>query len=270
MAAILAHDVDPELVDGYLARLGFGERPEPTPEALAALQVAHLHRVPFENLDLHVGRRITIDVDRFVRKVVVDGRGGFCYELNGSVAWLLASLGWDVHPLEARVHGPGGPTQPFDHLCLRVGGAEPRLVDVGFGDCFDMPLPLRAGEVHHDTNGDFALAVVDDEWTDLVRGDRPAYRFSSRAHALDDFAPGCEFHQTPASHFMGSTVCSRRTDRGRVTLSGLTLITTVDGTRTESPVEPDDLGPLLAGEFGVVLAPADLERLRAASTPLSP
>ena len=79
------------------------------------------------------------------------------------------------------------------------------------------------------TDGDFTIVAVDDDWVDLRRGDRPAYRFSTSARALEDFAPGCAFHQSPASHFTKTTVCSLRTDTGRVTLSELTLVRTVSG-----------------------------------------
>jgi N-hydroxyarylamine O-acetyltransferase len=263
--SILDHDVDPSLADVYLTRLGFDERLAPTPEALDALHRAHLHRVPFENLDLHTGHGITLDVDRFVHKVAVDRRGGFCYELNGAFAWLLATLGFEVELLEGRVHGADGPVMPFDHLCLRVAGAAPMLADVGFGDCFDGPVPLRLDEVHRDTNGIFALTAVDEGWIDLVRGEKPVYRLSTDARSLEDFAPGCAFHQTAASHFMKSTVCSLRTDTGRVTLSELLLVRRVAGTRTESPIEPDEIDTILRDEFDVVLSPEDLDRLRKVS-----
>jgi N-hydroxyarylamine O-acetyltransferase len=256
---------DRDLVDGYLGRLGFEDRPAPTADRLDALQLAHLRRVPFENLDLHIGRPVVIDVDRFVRKVVVEGRGGFCYELNGAFAWLLTSLGYEVELLEARVHGPGGPTRPFDHLCLRVGGPGGWLVDVGFGDSFDRPLPLRFDEVHRDANGAFQLVDVGDGWVDLVRDGVPTFRFDRAPRAIEDFAPGCAFHQTPASHFLRNTICSLRTEDGRVTVSGLLLVTTVDGVRTEEPIDPPALGPLLADRFGVHLEHDEIERLVAAS-----
>jgi N-hydroxyarylamine O-acetyltransferase len=256
-----------DLVDAYLARLGIDDRPAPTTATLEALHRAHLGRVPFENLDIHIGRPITIDVDRFVRKVVLDARGGFCYELNGAFAWLLEQLGFSVDRLEARVHGADGPTRPFDHLGLRVTapGGEPMLADVGFGDSFDAPLPWALGVEHHDSNGVFRLQRVDDAWVDLCGADGPVYRAAMAARPLGDFAPGCAFHQSPDSHFTRNTVCSVRTVTGRVTLRGLTLVRTIDGHRRQQTIAPRELGTVLAAEFGVHLGGADLERLRAAS-----
>jgi N-hydroxyarylamine O-acetyltransferase len=256
-----------DLVGAYLARLGIDGRPPPTDVTLEALHRAHLTRVPFENLDLHIGRPIAIDVERFVTKVVVDRRGGFCYELNGAFAWLLEALGYAVDRLEARVHGPGGPVRPFDHLCLRVTapGREPVLADVGFGDCFDAPLPLTPGIERHDSNGTFRLEPVDAEWTDLVGGAGPQYRFRGAARPLGDFAPGCAFHQSPASHFTQNTIGSLRTASGRVTVRGLTLVRTVDGERRQEAIDPAELGAVLHAELGIDLAPDDLARLLVAS-----
>ena len=254
-----------DLVDAYLARLGFVDRPPPDPATLEALHRAHLRRVPFENLDIHIGRPITIDVDQFVTKIAVARRGGFCYELNGAFAWLLDSLGFAVDRLEARVHGEGGPIRPFDHLCLRViaPSREPVLADVGFGECFDAPIPLRFGVDHQDAAGVFRLEPSDDGWTDLRRGGRPVYRFSSAARQIDDFAPGCAFHQSLQSHFTQNTVCTLRTDTGRTTVHGLTLVRTVDGERREETIDPDELGGVLAAEFGIQLPTDALDRLRA-------
>jgi N-hydroxyarylamine O-acetyltransferase len=262
-----ASAMNERLVDRYLARLGFDRRPERSAATLDALHRAHLQRVPFENLDIHLGRPITIDVDRFVDKVVVDRRGGFCYELNGAFGWLLESLGFDVERLEGRVHGEAGPIRPFDHLCLRVGapGLDPVLVDVGFGECFDAPVPFAFGVEHRDTNGVFRLEPVDDVWIDLRHGDSPRYRFSVTGRPLAAFAPGCEFHQSPESHFTRNTVCSIRTSTGRTTVRELTLIRTVAGERREEPIEPSALGRVLATEFGVHLPPVDVARLATVS-----
>jgi arylamine N-acetyltransferase len=126
--------------DAYLDRIGFDNQRPPVPDAatLRALHRAHLLTVPFENLDIHLGRPIVLDLAALERKLVGERRGGFCYELNGTFAALLRQLGYEVWLLEARVRtseGQGfGP--PFDHLLLRVrcqDGPEEWLADVGFG-----------------------------------------------------------------------------------------------------------------------------------------
>jgi N-hydroxyarylamine O-acetyltransferase len=264
------HPLPSQIADAYLARLGAAERPDPTLESLRALHLAHLRRVPFENLDIHLGRPITLDVDRFVDKIVGQGRGGFCYELNGAFASLLVTLGYGVELLEARVHGPDGVGIRFDHLALRVavpgdvpGESTVVVADVGFGDSFDEPIGWVIDDDLVDPNGTFRLTNADEHAIDLVRGDEPSYRLYPRALGLDDFAPGCDFHQSPASHFSKNTVISRRTDDGRVTVRGLTLIRTFGGERVESAIEPGDLGQVLVDEFGVRLDDVSVARLAA-------
>src|ERR1017187_10297680 len=125
----------------YLERIGYSGSTEPSAETLRALQRAHMLAVPFENLDIHLGRPIVCDEDRFLHKIINERRGGFCYELNGAFAALLRALGFKVTLLSARVAGSDGSASPeFDHLTLRVDLDEPWLADVGFGDSFIEPL----------------------------------------------------------------------------------------------------------------------------------
>ncbi|MGA9473198.1 MAG: arylamine N-acetyltransferase [Terriglobales bacterium] len=134
----------------YLARIDYRGPTEPSAEALLALHRVHMLAVPFENLDIHLGRPIFCDEAAFLHKIVNERRGGFCYELNGAFAVLLDALGFHVTLLSACVAGADGNYSPeFDHLTLRVdlpgvvGTAW--LADVGFGDSFIEPLLLQPG-----------------------------------------------------------------------------------------------------------------------------
>jgi N-hydroxyarylamine O-acetyltransferase len=75
--------------DAYLRRISYDGSLELTPEVLGALQYTHLLSVPFENLDIHLGREILLDENRLFDKIVTERRGGFCYELNGLFTALL-------------------------------------------------------------------------------------------------------------------------------------------------------------------------------------
>ena len=93
--------------------------------------------VPFENLDISLGREIVLDPERFVEKIVGQRRGGFCYELNGAFATLLAAAGFRVTLLSARVSNEEGIAgKEFDHLTLRIDLEDAWLADVGFGANF--------------------------------------------------------------------------------------------------------------------------------------
>src|SRR5437762_3314192 len=90
-------------VNAYLKRIDYAGSTAPTLETLNALHQAHLYAVPFENLDIHLGRPIILEYDHLFDKIVTQRRGGFCYELNGMFAWLLRELGFEVSMLNARV-----------------------------------------------------------------------------------------------------------------------------------------------------------------------
>ena len=244
---------------GYLRRIGLTEAPRADLAGLRALQRAHLLSVPFENLDIHLGRTITLDVDAMVGKIVDQRRGGFCYELNGSFAALLTSLGYDVTLHEALVTDT---SIRFDHLALLVTiGADRYLTDVGFGAFTDEPLNTANRDEQQDTAGTFRITQRPDGWLQVTSGRGAEYRYSPEPLALRDFQPGCRFHQTPASHFRKATVCSLRTPDGRLTLSGLVLTETVDGSRTTTDLTRDELGDALADRFGVRLAAGDVTKL---------
>src|SRR5208282_2537218 len=136
-------------VDVYLKRIRYQAPPvinRPSASLLRSLHRAHLFIVPFENLDIHLGRKIICDEARILHKIVNEHRGGFCYELNGAFAALLRALGFRVTLLSARVAREDGSYGPeFDHLTLRVDLEEPWLADVGFGEGFLEPLRLDSG-----------------------------------------------------------------------------------------------------------------------------
>lgn len=226
----------------YLTRLNYRGPTTPTLETLRALHLAHLYAVPFENLDIQLGRQIILEEERLFDKIVNQRRGGYCYELNGLFAWLLGQLGFNVSRLSAGVWQSGN--QRFgaagDHLCLLVQFENKGrwLADVGFGDCFREPLPLddpgnqiQLGTTYRlETEGEYHIM-----W-ELDADGKPAdgYRFTLQPHRLYDFTYGNHYMQTsPDSGFTRKLVCTRATPKGRLTLSEMKLITTTHGQRDE-------------------------------------
>jgi N-hydroxyarylamine O-acetyltransferase len=233
-------------VNAYLARIGYTSSTEPTPETLRNIHLAHMLTVPFENLDIG-RRRIVLDGDSLIRKIVEEKRGGFCYELNGAFAALLTQLGFHVTLLSARVARPDGSEGPeFDHLALRVDLDEPWLADVGFGDSFLEPLRLNPGLAqqqgrrifrlratgnrfqleHKDLHADSTLDHKDQDAASTREHKDPEadwtknYSFGLQAQQLEDFSEMCHYHQTsPKSHFTEKRICSLAREDGRITLS---------------------------------------------------
>ncbi|MEV7108250.1 arylamine N-acetyltransferase family protein [Streptomyces atroolivaceus] len=249
----------PAWVDAYLERIGAARPARADAVALRELQLRHLMTVPFENLSIHFAENIVLEEEKLVAKIVDDRRGGFCYELNGSFATLLRELGFHVTLLQARVFGDGGRLGiPYDHVALRVetdDGTGPWLADVGFGDHALRPLELDARTEQDDPCGGFRFRDAPQGDLDLLRDGSRQFRLDLRPRVLADFRAGAWYHRTsPDSHFTRSLVCSRRTEDGRVTLRGRTLITTVRGEREETELG-DDAEVLAAyrDHFGLAL-----------------
>ncbi|RSS75585.1 arylamine N-acetyltransferase [Streptomyces sp. WAC06614] len=248
----------PARIDAYLDRIGADRPAAPTVEALHDLHLRHLRTIPFENLSIHLGEDLSLDDEALLAKIVDARRGGFCYELNGGFALLLAALGYEVELLQGRVHGRDGrPGIPYDHLALRITTPDGRrwLADVGFGDHSHHPLAFDDHEDQKDPGGTFRMVPTQDGDLDVLKDGTPRYRLELRPRVLPDFTAGAWWHRTsPTSPFTQSPLCSLLTPDGRITVSGRRLITTVDGERTETDLTDD--AELLAAyrtHFGVRL-----------------
>jgi len=266
----------------YLARIGF-TTPEhmdfqrPSSILLRALHEAHMMAVPFENLSIHYGQPIVLQVAALFDKIVLRRRGGFCYELNGMFAWLLRQLEYRVTMLSVEVAESGGTFSPaYDHLALLVHDVDgtDRLADVGFGDSFRRPLRmepdveqgggdgyiycLRVGQNRdhaQEERDHFPYWLVERCGSDSDAQWEPVYRFTRQIHALTDFAERCIYQQTsPDSHFTQKRICSLALPDGRISLSDLRLITTRGGEREERMLaSEDEYQTVLTDYFGIVM-----------------
>jgi N-hydroxyarylamine O-acetyltransferase len=132
-------------LDAYFARTGYAGPREPTLAVLQAVVFAHACTIPFENLNVLLGRGISLDGDAVEQKLVRDRRGGYCFEQNSLLMQVLTALGFAVTPLSARVrvNQPPGVIPPRTHLFLRVDlDGVPWLADVGVGS-FSPTNPIR-------------------------------------------------------------------------------------------------------------------------------
>ena len=247
-------------VAAYLERINYTGPITPSAETLCALQLAHLHKVPFENLSIHHGERIVLDDDALFAKIVEKRRGGFCYEVNGLFAALLRAIGFDVAMLSAEVANPHGGFGPaFDHMTLMVTLEQRWLADVGFGESFLEPLLLDERGEQAQSNGVFQIVEAGAHLLLRRRADgedwKPLYRFTLQPYTFADYEEMCRYHQTsPDSHFTKNTICSLATGDGRVTLSGTRLITTsLSGERNEQELNENEYDGILREHFGIVM-----------------
>jgi N-hydroxyarylamine O-acetyltransferase len=237
-------------------------------EVLRSLHRAFLTAVPFENLDIHLGRRIVLDETAFLDKIATRRRGGFCYELNGLFAALLRKLGFTVTMLAARViSAPGEPGREFAHLLLRVDLQQPWLADVGFGEWFVEPIRFEPGREQEIDGEQYGVIAVQDRFVIERRpadGDwMPRQSFSLIPRVLGDFAAMCDdFQVNPESFFRQRRLCTRKTHEGRITLSDDRLIETRAGDRRESILKDGSTyGDALRTHFGIELTRDEIARL---------
>lgn len=131
---------------GYLERIRLPARPTLDQYGLQAVQLAHRLAIPFENLDIPLGRGVAIDGDAVFAKLVTARRGGYCFEQDRLFRDALTALGFAVRPLLARVWLGATEVPPLTHTLSLVSldGVE-WIVDAGFGGSYSPPMPLVDG-----------------------------------------------------------------------------------------------------------------------------
>ena len=154
-------------LDAYLARIGVRGPLAPTLETLTALTRAHITRIPFENVDVLLGRGIRIDLDSIVEKMVVAGRGGYCFEHGTLFQAALERIGFRpvAHAARVVVIVPRHQS-PRTHMFLTVEVAGERFViDPGFGGHTALvPVPLREGAEVRDGRDRHRMVRHEGEW----------------------------------------------------------------------------------------------------------
>ena len=251
-------------LDRYFKRIGFKGSTEPNTQTLYDLHLAHMLAVPFENLDISLQRPIQINEQAIWKKIVLNNRGGFCYELNGLFAWLLKQIGFDVKYLNARVFNRTGELgSNFDHLTLLVqipGQSDRWLADVGFGDSFTEPLRLDKQDQQIQGLRAYRLEQTSDGYIlwqkDYAGNWKKQYFFDLQPHHFpEEYLAGCQYHQTSSnSSFTQGSIISIATPNGRITLEKSKFIVTENGKRTEwDAANKTEYQSLLKEHFNVIL-----------------
>jgi N-hydroxyarylamine O-acetyltransferase len=248
-------------VDNYLERISYQGEIQTNLPTLIALHRNHILNIPFENLDIHYGKKIIMDLKRIEQKVITNHRGGFCYELNGLFSALLSQLGFDVRLISSRVFGKEKIGREFDHLILLVRLRHDWLLDVGFGENFFEPIQMAVGKEQRDPTGVYRITRYDSTYLQLESdingsGYLPKYLFSLEERQYEDFTEMCEYHQTsPETSFTQERVCTLATVNGRVTLRDHALIETINGHKTVTPiVSENEFVQILKDRFGIEIS----------------
>jgi N-hydroxyarylamine O-acetyltransferase len=213
-------------LQAYLRRIGWHGAARADMSTLQAIVAAHLTTIPFENLNPLLGLPVSLEWSALERKLVQEGRGGYCFEQNLLLEAALRAIGFEVSGLIARVLWTRAEdaVTPQTHMLLRVEMAgESWLVDVGFGgQTLIGVLRLHADVEQATLLEPFRLVQMDGDWRmqSLVRGSwLSLYRFDLRPVPLIDYVVANHYVSThPDSNFVKHLNVARTTSEGRLSL----------------------------------------------------
>lgn len=247
----------------YLARIGWSGPVAADLSTLFALHRAHVLAIPFETIDVQLGKPPGLDRQAIFAKLVGARRGGWCYEQNGLFGEMLETIGFPVTRLSAGVmRAARGDAFVGTHLCLKVrADGDDWLCDVGFGSSQLEPLPLRehawrqppfGGRLHRLADGMWQLAIEE--------GPNPlSYDFADAPANEADFARLCAWQGSdPDSLFVQTLAVQRRTADGHLMLRGKVLTETgPEGSRVRELGSADELVTLLRERFDLHIPEAE-------------
>ncbi|XP_015495579.1 arylamine N-acetyltransferase, pineal gland isozyme NAT-3-like [Parus major] len=234
----------------YFARISYqGSHNKPDLATMSDIFQHHIQAVPFENLSIHCGESIELNLEATYKKIVRNKRGGWCMENNYLLSWVLKTLGYNVTLLGSKVYVPELDSYPdeIDHLLLQVElEGKSYIVDGGFGMAYQLwqPMELISGRDQPQTPGVFRFQEESGTWylekvkrKQLVLNQststsqnveneacRRIYLFTLQPRDIEEFR-GCNAHlQTaPDSLFVTKSICSLQTADGIRALVGWKL-----------------------------------------------
>lgn len=256
-----------DITDSTLASLGL-TRAEPDLALLADITSRYVARFPFASVGVWLGDDLPLDPASLHERIVVRGRGGYCFEHNGLLFTVLEDLGYDVRLRLARVIHNRDVHPGLTHRITQVTvGGDDVIVDVGFGPLGpQLPVPL-SGEVSGTPSRPFRVAeprpgefhvqcVVDGEFYSL-------YRFELARYGPSDCDLGHFYsHRHPSAVFVNNLVASRIIgDEVRSLRNGVYAVTGVDDVADSEVGSAEDLRTVLGEAFGIDVTAAEAASL---------
>ncbi|HZD26746.1 MAG TPA: arylamine N-acetyltransferase [Alphaproteobacteria bacterium] len=265
-ALSLAPADPPVDLDAYGARVGYDGPCEASLSVLRALHERHPDAIPFEAIDVLLGRGVDIAPAAVEAKLIGRRRGGYCHEQNGLFRRVLTACGFQVDGLIARVRwlAPAGARPPGrTHMVLRVMlDGTPWLADVGFGSCvLTEPLRMDTTEpqpTRHDTFRlfPFGVALLLQVWRDGTW--LPVYEVFPEPQVQADYELANWYSSThPDSHFRHGLMVARTAPEARYALRNNRLtVRRPDGETERRRLDADDIEATLRETFGLPVEPA--------------
>lgn len=214
-------------LESYLKRIGYTGPLELSADTLTKLMRAQLFSVAFENLDVQAGKIVSLVPEQIVDKIVGQGRGGYCYEVNGLFAMALQALGFSYKFIACRpMFYPV--RRPKTHMIVLVeADGEQWICDLGFGS-YGIRAPIALSSLEQIQQQDFdqfrltteqsgayvVQALVDGQWLSQ-------FGFEPYASEWVDFMPANYLNSThPDTIFVQKLLVIKHHEQGRDILLG--------------------------------------------------
>jgi N-hydroxyarylamine O-acetyltransferase len=252
-------ETSPFALDAYLDRIGFQASSALTAAVLESLHLAHATHIPFENLDILLGRPIRLDLESLQDKLVRQRRGGYCFEQNQLFALAAEAMGFRVTRLAARVRFGSMRIAPRTHMVLSIeADGRAWLADVGFGgDGLLLPMPLAEGAVRNQFHWTYRLAKDSGQWVlqmQMPDGWVDLFVFTLEPQLLVDYEVANYYVSThPESIFVRTPTVQHSTREARYIIRGRDYtIDRGDGAPVTRRIGEGEM-PGLLQEFGLRL-----------------
>ncbi len=253
--------MQPYQIDAYLKRIEYTGSLTVSLETLRGLHSGHVFHIPFENLDIHLGKAISLETDAIFNKLVHNRRGGYCYEMNGLFSAALLALGFDLTRLQGRIMFGSDEVRPRSHQIslIRLDGQQ-WIADVGYGGRGLLEpmllIPDVAVQQYSETfrliedhfYGNILQSQIEGVWQNLV-----GFTLEPQ-HLVDYRFPNYWNSTSPDSKFVQHRTVAMPTPEGRKILSDMELkIRRHDDITTETLTDMDAYRQALADHFGLII-----------------
>jgi N-hydroxyarylamine O-acetyltransferase len=246
------------LLDAYLARIGHAGPLRRDARTLSEIHRAHISAIPYDALDVQLGRQKALAEEAFFENLVRRRRGGWCYEMNGLLTRVLRELGFSVTRVAGAVARDSlGEQAVGNHLVGLVDLDRRWVADVGLADGPLDPFPLEERS-WSEGRLEFRLERLQDGWWRFhnhVHGLARSFDFTEEPRELAWYQDMCSALQTQDfSPFVQYAIASRRSATGYEAVRDTTHFQVVDGALTKRDLsDVTDYRRVLASILGVDL-----------------
>lgn len=239
----------------YFKRIGFSDNAKPDLTTLREVHRAHVLAVPYENLDVYLQRPVDQDITRIFQKIVNDGRGGWCYEVNGLLGWALREIGFDVtRHMGGVFRAQEGDAAFGNHLVHTVKLDATYIADVGVGNFIKEPAIFKEGSFVEDGKTYRLEHLPDGSWRfhNIEGAMPPNFDFFHEAADEKQLSETCNNLQSdPQSMFRQNLICQQMTSTGFKSLVGRMYTDTDEGLNGHLIDSEEELHNVIKQSLGI-------------------